>query len=84
MAGFMTFIFFILGLLGLVFVWSAAGFIYSVVKLSKESSEDDPDCKVCEYLCAYSSSLTFQEQILMFPNLVISFIACKIINCSCE
>jgi hypothetical protein len=68
MAGFMTFIFFILGLLGLVFVWSAAGFIYSVVKLSKESSDDDPDCKVCEYLCAYSSSLTFQEQILLFPK----------------
>ena len=80
----MGFIFFIFALLGAVFIWSAAGFIYSVKKLSNDPSDGSTDCKVCEYLCNYSSSITFQEQILLFPNLVIAFVACKLINCDCK
>ena len=80
----MGIIFFILSLLGVVFIWSAAGFIYSVKKLSIDPSDGSTDCKVCEYLCNYSSSITFQEQILLFPNLVIAFVACKIIKCDCK
>ena len=84
MSGFAQLIFLLLILFGLVFFWSAAGFIYTVVKLSKEPSDDDSKCKVCEYLCKYAGSLTYQEQILLFPNLVVAYIACKIIDCSCK
>lgn len=80
----MGFIFFIFFILGVVFIWSAAGFIYSVKKLSNDTSDGSTDCKVCEYLCNYASSITFNEQILLFPNLVIAFVACKLIKCDCK
>ena len=83
MSGFAQLIFLFLMLLGLLFLWTAGGFIYSIMKLSKEETDENSKCKTCEYLCQYSGSLTFQEQIILFPNLVIAFVACKIIKCDC-
>ncbi len=86
MAGFAQFIFLLFGLL---FIWTTAGLIYAIIKCSRTPPPElpentDPECRACAYLCALSSSISFNEQIILFPNLVIAYIACKIIDCECD
>ena len=89
MSGLAQFIFVLLMIGGILFIWSAAGFIYAIIKYAKNPppeplSNIEPECMTCAYLCAFASSISFNEQIIFFPNLVIAYIACKIINCDCE
>ncbi len=89
MSGFAQFIFILLMFGGLLFIWSTAGFIYVIIKYAKNPppgppSDTNSKCVACANLCSLASTLTFQEQILIFPNLVVAFIACKIVGCDCE
>jgi predicted permease len=88
MSGFAQLLFLLLMILGMLFIWSMAGFIYAIRKYANDPPPSPPqteqDCIACAYLCAFASSLTFQEQLIMFPNLVTAFIACKIADCDCE
>ncbi len=78
----------LLVLCGILFIWSMAGFIYAIRKYANDPppspSSTDEDCIACAYLCIFASSLTFQEQIIMFPNLIMAFMACKIADCDCD